>query len=43
MIKFSFDISSLLLKEDEVNIEVRGQLMLRDIGWAITVKGEVIG
>ena len=42
MIEFSFDTGSLLLKEEEVNAEVRGQLMLRDTGWAVTVEGEAV-
>jgi hypothetical protein len=42
MIEFSFDIGSLLLKEEEINAEVRGQLMLRDTGWAVTVEGEAV-
>jgi hypothetical protein len=42
MIEFSFDIGSLLLKEDKVNTEVRGQLILRNTGWAVIVKGEAV-
>jgi hypothetical protein len=42
MIEFSFDISNLLLKEEEVKAEVRevmrGQSMLRETGWTVTVK-----
>lgn len=38
MIEFSFDIGSLLLKEEEVREEIRGKAMLQDTGWAITVK-----
>jgi hypothetical protein len=42
MIEFSFDISSLLLKEEEVKAEVReegrGHFKLQETGWTITVK-----
>jgi hypothetical protein len=42
MIEFSFDIGSLLLKEEEVKAEVReergGQFKLQETGWTITVK-----
>jgi len=42
MIEFSFDIGNLLLKEEEVKAEVRevmrGQSMLRETGWTVTVK-----
>jgi len=46
MIEFSFDVGSLLLKEEEVKAEVReemrGQSMLRDTGWTVTVKDGVV-
>jgi len=46
MIEFSFDISSLLLKEEEVRVEVReegrGQFKLQETGWTITVKDGTI-
>jgi len=46
MIEFSFDIGSLLLKEEEVRAEVkeegRGQFKLQETGWTITVKGGVV-
>ncbi len=32
MIEFSFDIGSLLLKEEEVVVEVRGQFESRETG-----------
>ncbi|KAF5127187.1 hypothetical protein E5D57_008115 [Metarhizium anisopliae] len=42
MIEFSFDIGSLLLKEEDVKAEVtqgrRGQFELQETGWTITVK-----
>ena len=42
MVEFSFDIGSLLLKEEEVKAAVweerRGQFNLQETGWAITVK-----
>jgi hypothetical protein len=42
MIKFSFDIGSLLLKEEDVNTEVkkerRGQFKLQETGWTIIAK-----
>jgi len=42
MIEFSFDIGSLLLKEEGVRVEVReerrGQFKLQETGWAVTVK-----
>ncbi|KAH8782177.1 hypothetical protein BGZ57DRAFT_886541 [Hyaloscypha finlandica] len=38
MIEFSFDIGSLLLKEEEVREERRGQFKLQETGWTITVK-----
>jgi len=46
MIEFSFDIGSLLLKEEEVSAEVREerteQLKLQETGWTVTVKGETV-
>jgi len=43
MIEFSFDIGSLLLKEEDVKAEVReerkGQFKLQETGWTVTVKG----
>jgi hypothetical protein len=42
LIEFSFDIGSLLLKEEEVKAEVReegrGQFKLQETGWTVTVK-----
>jgi hypothetical protein len=42
MIEFSFDIGSLLLREEEVKTEVReemsGQFKLQETGWTITAK-----
>jgi hypothetical protein len=42
MIEFSFDIGSLLDKEEEVKAEVReemtGQFMIQETGWAVAVK-----
>jgi hypothetical protein len=42
MIEFSFDIGSLLVKEEEVKAEVReeitGQFMIQETGWAVAVK-----
>jgi hypothetical protein len=42
MIEFSFDIGSLLVKEEEVKAEVwkmlRGQFIVQETGWSITVK-----
>jgi hypothetical protein len=46
MIEFSFDIGSLLLKEDKVKAEVReertGQFKFQETGWAVTVKGGAV-
>jgi hypothetical protein len=45
MIEFSFDIGSLLLKEEDVNAEVReerGQFKLQETGWTITTKDETV-
>jgi hypothetical protein len=38
MIEFSFDIGSLLLKEEDVKAEVRGQFESRETGWNVKVK-----
>jgi hypothetical protein len=42
MVEFSFDIGSLLLREEDMRAEwteeMRGRSMLRDTGWAITVE-----
>jgi hypothetical protein len=46
IIKFSFNISSFLLKEEKIKAEVRGegrgQFMLQETGWTITVKDGTI-
>jgi len=46
MIEFSFDIGSLLVKEEEVRAEVReemrGQPMIQETGWAVMVKGGTV-
>lgn len=46
MIEFSFDIGSLLLKENEVKAEVReeriGQFKFQETGWTVTVKGGAV-
>jgi hypothetical protein len=42
MIEFSFDISSLLLKEEEVKVEKRGLFKLRETGWTVTTKGGAV-
>jgi hypothetical protein len=46
MIEFSFDVGSLLIKEEEVRAEVReersGQFKLQETGWTITVKDGVV-
>jgi len=46
MIEFSFDIGSLLLKEEVVEAEVReerrGQFKLRETGWTVTTKGGAV-
>jgi hypothetical protein len=46
MIEFSFDISSLLLKEEKVKAEVRkekkGQFKLQKTRWTITVKNGTV-
>ncbi|KAJ3560176.1 hypothetical protein NPX13_g9395 [Xylaria arbuscula] len=38
MLEFSFDTGSLLLKEEEVRAEVRGQFESRETGWTVIVK-----
>jgi len=38
MIEFSFDIGGLLLREEEVKAEVRGQLDSRETGWTVKIK-----
>jgi hypothetical protein len=46
MIEFSFDIGSLLLQEDKVAAGVRdgrrGYVTLRETGWSVTVKDELV-
>jgi hypothetical protein len=46
MIEFSFNIGSLLLKEQEVKVKVReegrGQFKLQETGWTITVKDRTV-
>jgi hypothetical protein len=46
MIEFSFDIGSLLVKEEDVDAEVRGgrrgYVTLRETGWSVTVKDELV-
>lgn len=46
MIEFSFDIGSLLLKEEEVNAEVRGegkgQFKLQETGWSVMIEDETV-
>jgi hypothetical protein len=46
MIEFSFDVSSLLVKEEDVKAKVReegrGQFKLQETGWAVTIEHKAV-
>ncbi|KAH7308332.1 hypothetical protein BKA65DRAFT_610647 [Rhexocercosporidium sp. MPI-PUGE-AT-0058] len=42
IIEFSFDVGSLLLKEEEVKAEVRGQFEFQVTGWTIMIKNKAV-
>ena len=42
MIEFSSDVGSLLVKDEEVSEEMRGQFKLQETGWTVVIKDDTV-